>query len=69
MFVAYSPDGRRIASGSDDATVKIWDEESGHELQTLKGHDGIVYSVAYSPDGRRIASGAGDNTIKIWGRE
>jgi uncharacterized Zn finger protein (UPF0148 family) len=67
--VAYSPDGRRIASGAWDKTIKIWDTESGQVLQTLKGHTNWVDSVVYSPDGRRIASGAGDRTVRIWDAE
>ena len=52
--VAYSPDGRRIVSGSTDKTVRVWDAQSGVELACLRGHEGWVRSVAYSPDGRRI---------------
>ena len=64
--VAYSPDGRRIVSGSDDKTIKIWDANTGECLKTLEGHLGFVCSVAYSPDGTKIICGSGDNTIKIW---
>ncbi|KAG7414058.1 Vegetative incompatibility protein HET-E-1 [Fusarium oxysporum f. sp. rapae] len=63
--VVFSPDGRRIASGSDDKTVKIWDMATGEE-QTLKGHISMVSSVVFSLDGRHIASGSSDYTIKIW---
>ncbi|RYP77557.1 hypothetical protein DL770_007058 [Monosporascus sp. CRB-9-2] len=64
--VAFSPDGGRIVSGSDDYTVKIWDAKSGKEVRTIKGHGSKVTSVAFSPDGSRIASGSVDNTVKIW---
>ncbi|KAK4643734.1 hypothetical protein QC761_0070960 [Podospora bellae-mahoneyi] len=64
--VAFSPDGQRLASGSDDKTVKIWDPASGQCLQTLEGHYGSVHSVAISPDGQRLASGSGNKTVKIW---
>jgi WD40 repeat protein/serine/threonine protein kinase len=64
--VAYSPDGSRIVSSSNDFTIKVWDAATGQELLTLKAHDGPVYGVAYSPDGRRIVSGSYDNTLKLW---
>ncbi|KAG9018784.1 POC1 centriolar protein A, partial [Serendipita sp. 407] len=61
--VAFSPDGRRIVSGSDDKTVRIWDAETGQQLgSSLEGHDGGVTPVAFSPDGRRIVSGSYDKT-------
>ena len=55
--VAFSPDGKRIVSGSADQTVKVWDAATGQEPSTLKGHTGAVTSVAFSPDGKRIAIG------------
>ena len=67
--MAFSPDGRRIVSGSEDQTLKVWDAETGQETLTLKGHTGSVYSVAFSPDGRRIVSGSQDGTLKVWDAE
>ena len=66
MSVAYSPDGRRIVSGSRDKTVRVWDAASGAELACLRGHEELVSSVAYSPDGRRIVSGSADKTVRVW---
>src|SRR5579864_1671349 len=67
--LTYSPDGRRIASGSKDKTVRIWDAEAGKELFCLRGHDEDARSVAYSPDGRWIASGSKDKSVRIWDAE
>ena len=64
--VAFSPDGSRIASGSEDKTIKLWNAETGSLIKTLKGHDDWVHSVAFSPDGSRLASGSYDHTIQLW---
>jgi len=64
--VAFSPDGKRIVSGSGtpDNTVRVWDATSGQELLTLTGHMGQVDSVAFSPDGKRIVSAG--YSLKVW---
>ena len=65
--VAYSPDGKQIASGSGHYTgLRIWDAATGAPLHRLQGHTRSIYSVAYSPDGTRIASGSDDRTVRIW---
>jgi len=64
--VAISQDGRTLASGSRDNTIKTWNLVTGQLIQTLSGHSDSVYSVAISQDGRTLASGSGDDTIKIW---
>jgi WD40 repeat protein len=64
--MAFSPDGKRIVSGSFDNTLKVWDAETGQETLTLEGHSGSVTSVSFSPDGKRIVSGSTDDTVKIW---
>ena len=68
--VSFSPDGRRIASGSADHTIIIWDAESGEAVgEPLRGHDGLVLCVSFSPDGKRIVSGSYDYTVRIWDAE
>ena len=63
---AYSPDGRRIVSGSSDKTLRVWDAETGACLMTSQGHSGPIAACAYSPDGRRIISGSEDKTLRVW---
>jgi WD40 repeat protein len=62
--VAFSPDGRTLATGLLDGIVKLWDVASGQELRSLSGQTKAVFGLAFSPDGKTLASG-GDN-IKLW---
>jgi eukaryotic-like serine/threonine-protein kinase len=64
--VAVSPDGRRIAGGVSDRTVRLWDASTGQLLDVLRGHADFVLDVAFSPDGARLASASYDKTIRIW---
>ncbi|HEY6139633.1 MAG TPA: WD40 repeat domain-containing protein [Thermoanaerobaculia bacterium] len=64
--IAFSPDGKLLASGGNDALVRVWDVERGALLHTLRGHKRIVWNVAFSPDGRTLASGSYDFTIRLW---
>ena len=66
--VSFSPDGKHIASGSNENTVKVWSLESGEWVlrRTLEGHSSRVTSVSFSPDGQLIASGSDDSTMKVW---
>jgi len=67
--LAFSPDSKRIASGSGDDTIKLWDAQTGAEVTTLSGHDEWVMAVGFSPDGKRIVSGSKDKAIKVWDAE
>jgi WD40 repeat protein len=64
--VAFSPDGRTLASGADDHKIMLWNFATNTRLGVLAGHKDEVYSVAFSPDGRTLASGAGDKSIRLW---
>ena len=64
--VAYSPDGGRIISGSDDWTVRVWDAGAGDECAAFLGHSDGVRAVTYSPDASLIVSGSRDGTLRIW---
>ncbi len=64
--VAWSPDGKWIASGSNDNTAQIWNASNGSHVHTYRGHSDRVEAVAWSPDGQRLASGSDDKTVQMW---
>jgi WD40 repeat protein len=64
--VAFSPDGKRLASGVRRGGLKVWDAQTGQELLTFQGHAHGANSVAFSPNGYRLASGGPDGMVRIW---
>jgi WD40 repeat protein/uncharacterized caspase-like protein len=66
LALAFTGDGKLLASGSVDQTIVFWNPATGNQLRALKGHTGTVNSIAFSPDEKQLASGSADNSIKIW---
>jgi WD40 repeat protein len=67
VAVTFSPEGKTLASGSADATVRLWDVTTRQPLgDPLRGHSKDVLSVAFSPDGKTLASASQDGTVRLW---
>jgi WD40 repeat protein len=66
VSMAFSPDGRLLATGDFEGRVHIWDVVSGTEAAVLEAHNAMVVSVAFSPDGKLLATG-GEKTVRLWG--
>src|SRR5205823_2053745 len=64
--VAFSPDGRLLASALYDGTVRLWDLQAGRPDRDLREHAKMVSAVAFSPDGRLLVSASGDGTVRLW---
>src|SRR5262249_28077534 len=64
LAVAFSPDGKKVLTGSRDKTARLWDATTGKELQKFEGHASSVTSVAFSPDGKEVVTGSLDHNAR-----
>jgi len=64
--MAFSPDGKLLATGSFDSFIRLWDTATGAKVRDLEGHQNVIYSLSFSSDGRNLASGSFDRTVKLW---
>ncbi len=64
--IAFSPNGKILASGGDDHTVRLWDVATGKELRKFIGHEGAIGTLAFSKDGKLLASGSDDTSVLVW---
>ncbi|MDE0088265.1 MAG: hypothetical protein OXU23_21265 [Candidatus Poribacteria bacterium] len=64
--IIFSPDGKMLATASEDYTARLWDAQTGAHRLALKGHTSEVSSIAFSPDGKTVRTGSLDGTLRLW---
>jgi WD40 repeat protein len=66
LAAAFSPDGKRVLTSSDDQTIRLWDTQTGAELRRFSGNAGVMWHIAITPDGQRLLAGGVDPTARLW---